>query len=89
MQLEIIVRSAGGKVTDMAGTLSPTDMAVVSLSFVEPGSEIEAVVRDKDGKFLGQFYAANAFHTKAVTATRFEDGRLAITDDASNTYTRE
>lgn len=89
MRLEIIVRNAGGRVTDMAGALALENMAVVPLAFVEPGSEIEAVVRDKEGKFLGQFYAVNAFSTKNITATRFEDGGVAVTDDASNTYARE
>ena len=89
MQLEVIVRNAGGRVTDMAGTLSPTTVAVVNLAFVEPGSEIEAVARDNEGGFLGTFYAANAFPTQNVTATQFEDGEVSITDDASNTYTRE
>ena len=89
MQLEVIVRNAGGRVTDMAGTLSPTSVAVVTLAFVEPGSEIEAVARDNEGDFLGTFYAANAFETHTVTATQFEDGGVAVTDDASNTYVRE
>lgn len=89
MQLEIIVRNAGGKVTDMAGSLGLTNVAIVSLAYVEPGSEIEAVVRDEKGNFLGTFYAANAFKTNNVTATQFEDGGVAVTDDASNTYTRE
>jgi hypothetical protein len=89
MRLEVIVRNAGGRVVDMVGAMTPTNTAVVPVAFVEPGSEIEAVVRDKEGKFLGQFYAVNAFTTKNITATRLGDGGIAVTDDASNTYTRE
>lgn len=89
MQLEIIVRNASGKVTDMAGHLSPTPDAIVSLVFVEQGSEIEAVVRDNDGKHLGTFVSPHAYQTRVVTAIQFEDGGVAVTDDASNTYYRE
>jgi hypothetical protein len=89
MQLEIIVRNAGGRVTDMAGHLSPTTDAAVSLAFVEQGSEIEAVVKDNEGKHLGTFVSPHAFQTRVVTAMQFEDGGVAVTDDASNTYYRE
>ena len=89
MQLDIIVRNASGKVIDMAGSLGLTSMAIVSLAYVEPGSEIEAVVRDAKGKHLGTFVSPHVFPTKNVSATQFEDGGLAVTDDASNTYTRE
>ena len=89
MQLEIIVRNAGGRVTDMAGHLSPTSTATVPLAFVKQGSEIEAVVKDNDGKRLGTFVSPHVFQTRVVSAIQFEDGGIAVTDDASNTYYRE
>jgi hypothetical protein len=89
MQLEVIVRNAAGRVTDMAGHLSPSSTATVPVAYVEQGSEIEAVVKDNDGKHLGTFVSPHAFQTRVVSVMQFEDGGIAVTDDASNTYYRE
>jgi hypothetical protein len=88
MRLEVIVRNARGTVTDMVRALAPITVAV-ALADVEAGSEIEALVRDDEGKHLGTFVAPHAFQTRVVTAMQFESGAVAVTDDASNTYTRE
>lgn len=90
MLFNIIVRDVNGTVIEMPGQFVPgLDTIVVPLVNAVAGCEIQAEVRDDDSNLLGTFYAAHIFETKAVTATKLEDGTVAVTDDASNTYISE
>jgi hypothetical protein len=88
MLLNIIVTDCSGRVVEMAGSARSARPSV-PLFEVPAGSEIWADVKDDDGKHLGTFCVAHSFPTRNVTATQFEDGGLAVTDDASNTYARQ
>ena len=89
MLLNVIVRDITGKVVEMAGHFTAgLDTIVVPVVNVESGFDIEVIARDDDSNLLGTFYAANAFAAKTVTATN-SGGVVAVTDDASNTYTLE
>jgi hypothetical protein len=59
------------------------------VDYVLFGDTIEVRVKDDDGAILGDFVARNVYPASVVTATQFEDGSIAVVDNASNTYTEE
>lgn len=88
-QIEVFVRDANGDARSVSVQLWETLTQAVNVFYCQPGASITVEIKDHEGTTQEKWVASNAFPAKAVTATTFEDGGIAITDDAGNTYTQE
>jgi hypothetical protein len=87
MRIEVLARDGESQPFCQADA-SGEGTVTVGIDYVLFGDIIEVRVKDDDGKTLGDWVARNVYPTAVVTATQFEDGSIAVVDNASNTYTK-
>jgi len=66
-----------------------SSLMIAGVNHILFGDTIEVKVKTDDGTFLGQWTARNVFAAKVISVIQFDDGVIAVTDNASNTYTKE
>jgi hypothetical protein len=89
MLIDVLVKDSDNRPYHRGGaSILGKGTAAAGVDYVRFGDTIEVRVKDDDGTILGDFVARNVYPANVVTATQFENKSIAVTDDASNIYTK-